>query len=716
MINPTQAKSPEDLFKSVQSDVLRKSGLQMPTTGTNLNIHPTLPGTQNQASLPPAPQPVKSGFFKSLGGALIGSEKNLARDITSAFGKSQLTPEQAVTSGQNSQKLIDKAHSLPFGDPNRAKFLKMAASNDSLVNQSADEQIKSIPTNKQVVGDSAGVLMDVILAGSFNGAAKSFELGGKALKLAETTPQALSTAQRLVEIAKGTLKASAKGAGVGYGLDVARSLQDNENIGDVLTPGVSTAVGGAIPLVGGVYKASKEIGKSVAPRIINSLIKPLAKDLSYGKDPGRTVAELGITGNSMDDLAKNLGTAKKGVGRTIESLSDTLDSKAVGGEGLSLVDSMKPLDDAMEEAAKHNNKSLLSRLANVKQAVMEDLSLGFDDKTGDPIIKSAGKRNLENATFKDAFKIKRTIGDMTQFTGAASDDSTVNSALKQIYGKIKQNINDYAAVVDPAAAKKLLKANEQYGDLVSAEVATKYRDKIATRSDLTSLKGHLGAATAAISVLASGGASIPVVLAGLGGAALDKTLGSAAVKTRVAAWLAHAAPDVVVHFSQAYPNIASKIADVLSRDNAEPPLKGKGEIPNYRPQEPNKVFEHLKGEVLKMPISKIIQGDFKGYGQQLATNFKSLGKDPMNDALNFMGGGLAGTVENITAKEAKELFKDSVYAGLKKLDFPATMKNAVEHFTTKEGLMAKIEKGKATADDLRDGIELIKLLNKQKTP
>ena len=66
-------------------------------------------------------------------------------------------------------------------------------------------------------------------------------------------------------------------------------------------------------------------------------------------------------------------------------------------------------------------------------------------------------------------------------------------------------------------------------------------------------------------------------------------------------------------------------------------------------------------------------------------------------------------------KLGQEALKDSIYNRLKKLKFPATIKNPIEHFETQSNIISKIEKGTATADDLRSGSELIKLMESGKS-
>ncbi len=121
----------------------------------------------------------------------------------------------------------------------------------------------------------------------------------------------------------------------------------------------------------------------------------------------------------------------------------------------------------------------------------------------------------------------------------------------------------------------------------------------------------------------------------------------------------------------------------------------------------DQAFQGLRKTVSQMPISKLAQGDLQGYAQSLKQSAEQF-KDPMT-ALNFVTPG-AGIIKSVSTKVGQEALKDSVYNGLKKLKFPATMKNPIEHFETQMNVMGKIEKGTHTADDLRSGSELIKLM------
>lgn len=73
----------------------------------------------------------------------------------------------------------------------------------------------------------------------------------------------------------------------------------------------------AFPVVG---MAAKSVGESVPARIINSLIKPLSKDFAYGKNPGKSVAELVQPANDFEGLISNIKTTLNDVGNRIGSV------------------------------------------------------------------------------------------------------------------------------------------------------------------------------------------------------------------------------------------------------------------------------------------------------------------------------------------------------------------------------------------------------------
>lgn len=328
------------------------------------------------------------------------------------------------------------------------------------------------------------------------------------------------------------------GAVTGEAFDVAMNLQEGKTGVGAFKPGIGTAIGAGLPAIGVAKNVAFRFAERQAPRIINSLIKPLAKDFSYGKNPGRAVAEAKIIANDFDELATKINDVRQTTGREIGALGRKLSTKPI----VNIQDSLSPLDDAMNLAASENNASLLQRLSEVKRAVTTVLEPAVDDE-GKIIIKEVGKRKLENLTFSEARDVLSRIGDMTKFTGNPSDDKLVNSALKRVYGLIKGDTLAVAKETSPELFQEFKKLTERYADLTSAEVATKYRDKIVERSNLVSLSPQLaGIASGALALIASGGAAAPAVLAGLTGAVVDKLASTPGFKTRLAALLSKRSP------------------------------------------------------------------------------------------------------------------------------------------------------------------------------
>ncbi len=304
-------------------------------------------------------------------------------------------------------------------------------------------------------------------------------------------------------------------------------------------------------------KAGQAIGgqlKEGAGRVVNSLIKPLLKDFSYGKNPGMTVAKINIVANSLDELAANILKARNDIGNKIQSI---LSSPENMKKSLNINPAIKPIDDAMELAAKKNNHTVISRLAEVRKALMENLTLSTDN-AGNPIIVSTGKRNLANMTPKEATALKTFIGDMTRWTGNASDDQAVNKALKQTYGGIKEQINKTVPGIGAL--------NEDYAGLTSAHIATVYRDKIAQRHNLLGLAPKI---IGGGGILAAAYTKSPeILIASLAELGLDKFLASPYAKTRLASVMYNMSlADRIVIFSK-FPKIKNSINSILVKANA----------------------------------------------------------------------------------------------------------------------------------------------------
>lgn len=383
------------------------------------------------------------------------------------------------------------------------------------------------PSAKEVAGDVAKSALNFVPIGKLG---KGIELGAEALRLGKAAP---------------IIGKIASSAATGYGMDVAENLRQDKKGADIVKPGTGAILGAAGE--GGLQALEK--GMSLAPKgseiALNSLIKPLLKDFSYGKNPGRVVAEEGIVANSFEDLANKIGIRKKEIGSEIGKI---VSSNEAAAERMNLTESLKPIDEAINEALRtpRTNKAVVQRLMDTKADILGELT----DEAGN--VSFAAK--MDDLTPAEAFDIKQLIGDLTRFTDNQSDDTIVNKALKQVYGNIKTELN---TTLKKAGFTDIEKLNEKYADLTSAEVATKYRDKLNARQNLISLDNKAAGGLAAMTTfLASGGSVAPAALAGI---AMDKLVKSPMFITRAAAILAKADQNTVKLFFDKYPDLANAI-------------------------------------------------------------------------------------------------------------------------------------------------------------
>lgn len=305
--------------------------------------------------------------------------------------------------------------------------------------------------------------------------------------------------------------------------------------------GMAYAGGKAFDLGGKAIQKGLSAVSDVPGKIINSLVKPLLKDFSYGKDPGRAVASEGITGNTLDELAVNISKRLGDVGNEIGNRLQAHSGKRVDLRGF-----LNPIDDAIIEANKspRTNSSLITRLNNLKKDLM-----GVIQQKNNIL-----QRNIVDLTPKEASAIKMEIGNLTKFTGNVSDDNLVNKALKQAYGIVKSKIN--------TAVPELKKLNERYADLLSAKVATEYREKITSRQNLVSMSSRLLGGGLFVTGVMQG--NVQMILAGASEPLIEKALSSPALKTRLAAALAKLPAEQIGQVLSKYPQL-SKLPELVAR-------------------------------------------------------------------------------------------------------------------------------------------------------
>lgn len=577
--------------------------------------------------------------------------------------------------------------------------------NSTPIQQEQEEQQRSFP--EKVVGflgleKTTQTLSSLIAKGVVSKEQKRFvqtpsgkEIAGATLNLASLLFPYGTVAKGVGVALKSKLGGAAlSGAGGGYALDVGQKLETGQE--RPFEPGLGTALGTALPFTGASISAFKRGKENLAPKIVNTLIKPLQKGFSYGKNPGRTVAQRGITANSFEELTTKINAERKLVAREIEKLSDQLPTHLT----TNLLDVVVPFDKAMQKAVASNDQALLNRLTNAKDAITKI----FTVQEGK--ITPVGTVFLDRVNYKNGLKMKRIVGDLTKWTGQRTEDESVNGALTRTYGLIKERLNELATRGSITTAQKLRKLNEQYADLTSAEIATKYRDILQQKHNLVNLPGKIGLAGSIIAAPFTGGVS--TILLALTSIGIDKALGSVAFKTRLAKWLAKATPAEKQIIFRAFPvlqrlkfpgdvlyegvkkavnekNVAFGLAGLATQS-----LPQKFTGTNYDPYDPD--------QTRKNPDGKGAAG-VKIDDSMVATSLK---KDGITGNLRL------GTVIYIPELKKKFLVADLMnkkFNGMDKIDFatPKSGKKALPQFN-KQFTIQVVRKGNGR-EDLRNFIK-----------
>ena len=335
-------------------------------------------------------------------------------------------------------------------------------------------------------------------------------------------------------------------AGYGGASQVAQNLIQGNPVGQDV--GKSALFSAAIPVVGkGLSTATNALrggAMTSAEGIINRIIKPAAKDLGYGKEPAQGILNEGITANSLGDLKTKVSTRLNEIGQTIGTVGNQIETQL--GKSLNYTSALKPIDDAMVEAAKLNNPTLLSSLNRVKEALSTDLKLGMVD--GTPTIVKGEAKNLSQAGYADGIKLLEDVSKQVKWTGNPSDDKALNVAVQNVYRSIRGIQNEAADEAGPRVGAAIRDLNKRYGDLSAAQQAIAHREIVAQRNNLFNLSSKIGfgvgVAVPVTTAIVTGDYVLAgkILLAEIGGTAVAKVGGSTAVQTRIAGFLSALGP------------------------------------------------------------------------------------------------------------------------------------------------------------------------------
>lgn len=372
---------------------------------------------------------------KTVGNVLSSSEQAAGQDIAAALGGNYFAKqiEKATQDMSDSdfayikQVKQNRDKALASGDQKTVeKYDSVIKNFHTSTGESMQEMFPALTkTNGQVVGDFAGVLMDVLSAGSYGTVAKGAQTGNL---LAKSSSAAIKT---------GLATKVATGAATGYGYDVAQNLQSGKTGMDVVKPGYGTLFGGSLPLATSLVSA---LGKGI-----------LAKTTGAGED---------VLQQALDN--------PDAVGKAIKEYAHTPEAQ------MSLVDKARgAINDFLHQRSVEYGQAL-EKLPSVKTG-KQDILASFADEVGSfgGSIKN-GQISFKDTTLtqSDVNNIKKAFAKVTgwQDTSAKGLDG-LRQALGNLMSDFKTTGNPRANIVigkiKDNLTKSLSKQVPGYGEMLS---------------------------------------------------------------------------------------------------------------------------------------------------------------------------------------------------------------------------------------------------------
>ena len=302
-------------------------------------------------------------------------------------------------------------------------------------------------TNKQVLGQAAGTLLEATAAAKLVKGAQTAKLAKGALPtVISGGSKAITRGAAAVKAAKGI----GVGAGQGYAYDVSSKLKENKDIKEVIKPGVGTAVGAAIPtVIGGIGLTRTETQLQIKDLIDKGFSK---------KEATRIVTEGGYVRLLQSPKMQELGD-------TINELN----RKMVEAPNKLLYNRYKK---AYDEAVEYYKKE--SQGGFIKNPFTKDESIV--DQAGKLVEK--GKQKLSQQVEKSSQVPQLIPKDVSSFYNV--DRLRINDTAK---GAIKEEIEKAGELLQKTVGKKL--SHNEVLDLASQ--SSKILDDTITR-DQTKVK------------------------------------------------------------------------------------------------------------------------------------------------------------------------------------------------------------------------------------
>lgn len=482
-----QEKKPGDINMKNLTPQTQKSGFNFSSFGSD-----------EKTSTPPvganieAPAEEKSLGRRFLEG-LISSEKAFGEDIGQAINV-QLYSKQADNIQKKYMKSGDDMMKLAKNtvDPIKRKtYLNLAQQYYADAGNTLQDIVGELKTTKQVIGDAAGVALDVATAGTYGVVAKTAKTGQLlAPVLKSSVPTVIS--KLTSEGVKQAGKKMAVGAGIGYAYDVSGNMQNHAEGFNILTPGFGTLIGAGLPAFGYIAGAGKELIKG----------KPLETVVKKGMEKG---VKPTIAGKKDLTQVENYYTRSRDAVKAI--VNNKANLKLQNKYGEEVVGELPDTLDEFGDAVKQTKKVIFDEYDSMAQTVNKTGQVVKFDKIIPELEKAIADPTLQlrdPGTVKYAQDFIDRFKKIGQLTPNQSQDfiTQMNADLQSFYknptygssskvgidAMIANNIRESLDnLIETATGKQYQKLKNMYGALKTIEKDVNHRALVEARKNSAGL-------------------------------------------------------------------------------------------------------------------------------------------------------------------------------------------------------------------------------------
>ena len=363
------------------------------------------------------------GIIKNIGAGLVSSEVGAGQDIAAAIGggkyidqlkKLSASQQQDITSLVNLRNKYAKV-----GDTKNTDRINTMIKNENVGGASITDMFPALnKSTEQVIGDFAGLGLDVVTAGTVGPELKAGESGAEAVKGA-------TTGKRIISGVK-------TGTAIGAGYGAAGGAQANENPMDLAKSTAIGAVSGAVAggTLGGVFgKKASSLAKTtedVSPRLSaseaeNATTKTSKITKKISVVPSKKTTAIA---NSVHDTIKS--------GTTFSDKANLAD-KGIQTEAESLKSQIKNVDHPVPK------RELVSNLTKVEKPVLISSDRTMNTAFSQVVSKAKDIVAKTDGTISGMLDGRKSFDDFVskQFPNLYDSDTLtpMRTAIKSIRGE-----------------------------------------------------------------------------------------------------------------------------------------------------------------------------------------------------------------------------------------------------------------------------------------